>query len=121
MNTFLIAFSCLLAVAYASQYPVEVIPILKDERTQDAYGGYTFDFETGNGISRQEQGSENDGQNSAGSVSYTAPDGTPIVLSFTADQAGYLPVGDHLPVAPVHDYVLPVAPALPYQRTDGGH
>jgi len=112
-TTLLIAFSCLVAAAYASQYPVEVIPILKDDRTQDAYGGYTFDFETGNGISRQEEGSQNDGQNSAGSVSYTAPDGTPIKLTFTADANGYLPAGDHLPVGPT-------SVPLPYQRTDGG-
>ncbi|XP_047488113.1 uncharacterized protein LOC125038620 [Penaeus chinensis] len=38
------------------------IPILKDDRTQDAYGGYTFDFESGNGIVRQESGKESDGQ-----------------------------------------------------------
>ena len=43
--------------------------------------------------------------------SYTAPDGTPIALSFTAGHQGYVPVGDHLPVAPT-------SVPLPYQRND---
>ena len=43
--------------------------------------------------------------------SYTAPDGTPIKLTFVADGAGgYQPVGDHLPVGPT-------PPPLPYQRS----
>ena len=34
------------------------VPILRDDRQgPDAYGNYNFAFETGNGISRQEQGS----------------------------------------------------------------
>ena len=40
--------------------------------------------------------------------SYTAPDGTPIQLSFTAGDDGYQPSGDHLP--------QPVP--LPYNRND---
>lgn len=42
------------------------IPILKDDRTQNAYGEYTFDFETGNGISRNEAGQQADGQETSG-------------------------------------------------------
>ena len=40
--------------------------------------------------------------------SYTAPDGSPIALTFTAGTGGYVATGD----------VLPVAPALPYTRND---
>ena len=43
------------------------IPILKDDRTQNAYGEYSFDFETGNGIARGEQGHQEDGQENSGS------------------------------------------------------
>ena len=42
------------------------IPILKDDRTQNAYGT-SFSFETGNGISRTEEGRENDGNEQSGS------------------------------------------------------
>merc|ERR1712183_445842 len=102
--------ACLVAVVVADSYKTP-IPILKDDRTQDAYGGYTFDFETGNGISRNEAGQQNDGQETSGAWSYIAPDGTPIALSFSAGHQGYVPVGDHLPVAPT-------SVPLPYQRND---
>ena len=42
------------------------IPILKDDRSQNAAGEYTFDFETGNGIVRSEAGRQADGQESSG-------------------------------------------------------
>lgn len=35
-----------------------------------------------------------------GSVSYTAPDGTPISLKYVANGSGYHVEGAHLPVAP---------------------
>ncbi|CAL4139108.1 unnamed protein product [Meganyctiphanes norvegica] len=102
---------------YAPAY--EHIPILQDDRThKTGYGEYTFAFKTGNDITRSESGSQNDGQISDGAWNYISPEGTPIALNFVADHGGYQPVGDHLPVAPVHDFVLPVAPELPYERTD---
>merc|ERR1712002_1382554 len=111
MNTLLI-FVCIVAVVAAdSAYKADPIPILKDDRTQNAYGETSFSFETGNGISRSEEGRQNDGNEQSGSWSYTAPDGTPIQLTFVADGAGgYQPVGDHLPVGPT-----PVP--LPYKRS----
>lgn len=35
-----------------------------------------------------------------GQYSYTAPDGTPIVLSYTADENGFQARGAHLPTPP---------------------
>ncbi|XP_037797510.1 endocuticle structural glycoprotein SgAbd-2-like [Penaeus monodon] len=87
------------------------IPILKDDRTQNSYGEYTFDFQSGNGIARQEAGSQNDGQVSQGGWTYTSPEGEQVDISFVADQGGYQPQGA----------VLPVAPPLPYTRTGHGH
>ncbi|XP_069982232.1 flexible cuticle protein 12-like [Penaeus vannamei] len=106
----LLILACLVAVVVADSYKTP-IPILKDDRTQNAYGEYTFDFETGNGIARNEAGNQADGQESSGGWSYTAPEGVPIKLSFTSGVGGYQPVGDHLPVAPT-----PVP--LPYERQD---
>ncbi|XP_068215629.1 pupal cuticle protein Edg-78E-like [Palaemon carinicauda] len=106
-------FACLVGVVVADTYKTP-IPILKDDRTQNAYGEYTFEFETGNGIKRNEAGRQNDGQESQGGWSYTGPEGIPIALTFSAGAQGYVPVGDHLPTPPT-----PVA--LPYERTDGGH
>ncbi|MCL4169201.1 UNVERIFIED_CONTAM: hypothetical protein GTU68_012351, partial [Idotea baltica] len=61
-----------------SQGPI--IPILRDERFgPTADGSYSFDFETGNGISRQEQGQPglNGAVVSQGAWSFTFPDGSP--------------------------------------------
>ncbi|XP_063584752.1 flexible cuticle protein 12-like [Penaeus indicus] len=102
--------ACLVAVVVADSYKTP-IPILKNDRIQNAYGEYTFDFETGNGIVRNEAGKQADGQESSGGWSYTAPEGVPIKLSFTSGVGGYQPVGDHLPVAPT-------SVPLPYERND---
>ncbi|XP_037782111.1 endocuticle structural glycoprotein SgAbd-8-like [Penaeus monodon] len=106
----LLVLACLVAVVVADSYKTP-IPILKDDRTQNAYGEYSFDFETGNGIARNEAGKQADGQESSGGWSYTAPEGVPIKLSFSSGVGGYQPVGDHLPVAPTQ---VP----LPYERND---
>lgn len=63
-------------------------------------------YETGNGISAQEQGelknagSEAEAQSVAGSFSYTSDDGQKITLTYTADENGFQPQGDHLPTPP---------------------
>ncbi|KAG7173489.1 Cuticle protein [Homarus americanus] len=93
-----------------------VVPIVKDERQgPDADGNYNFEFETGDGISRQEQGAPH-GETGAvaaqggwaspaeDSVSHTHfffrfkfPDGSPGVFNFVADAAGYKVQSDLLP------------------------
>lgn len=69
---------------------------------------FCFSFEAANGIKASEQGvlkkaTGPDAQDSiaaSGQVSYTAPDGTPINLVYTADENGFVPTGDHLPTPP---------------------
>ncbi|XP_053653152.2 pupal cuticle protein 20-like [Cherax quadricarinatus] len=79
----------------------DVIPILVDER-EGPYpdGSYRFTFETGNGISRYEQGipqSDTGAVDMRGGWSFTFPDGTPAIFSFVADDTGYRAVSDWLP------------------------
>ncbi|XP_047476022.1 cuticle protein AMP1B-like [Penaeus chinensis] len=78
-----------------------VVPILVDDREgPDQFGNYNFNFETGDGISRQEQGApqgELGAVASQGGWSFTFPDGTPGVFSFVADGAGYQPQSNLLP------------------------
>ncbi|XP_042230797.1 cuticle protein AM1199-like [Homarus americanus] len=79
-----------------------VVPILKDERQgPDEFGNYNFEFETGDGISRHEQGApqgETGAVASQGGWSFTFPDGTPGVFNFVADAAGgYQVQSDLLP------------------------
>ncbi|XP_027224477.2 cuticle protein AMP1A-like [Penaeus vannamei] len=85
----------------------QFISIVKDDRTQNAYGENTFEFVAANGIVRYESGKENNGHVQEGGWRYQAPEGIPVEITFVADQGGYQPQGD----------LLPVAPPLPYQRT----
>ncbi|XP_037780416.1 cuticle protein AMP1A-like [Penaeus monodon] len=91
------------------RYNSEEIAILRDERVIEDDGRYNFDMETANGIKVSEHGTpgEKGAINSAGSFSYTAPDGTPISLQFVADANGFQPQGAHLPVAPAFPHPIP--------------
>lgn len=65
----------------------------------------TCSYETGDGIKAHEEGTlkkVNDElvETVSGGFEYTAPDGKPISISYVADETGYHPVGDSIPVAP---------------------
>nr|XP_024217477.1 endocuticle structural glycoprotein SgAbd-8 isoform X2 [Halyomorpha halys] len=84
------------------------IPILKYENEGVNYdGSYKWSYETGNEIVAEESGfvknfgvPEQEIQTAQGSYSYTAPDGTRITVTYTADENGFIPQGDHLPTPP---------------------
>ncbi|EFX80867.1 hypothetical protein DAPPUDRAFT_242905 [Daphnia pulex] len=83
----------------------------------DSYGKATYEDVMGN--------------TNKGSSYWVSPEGEKFTLTWVADEGGFQPKGDHLPVAPVHEYELPVAPvheyelpvapALPYKRTGAGY
>ncbi|XP_066944479.1 cuticle protein AMP1A-like [Macrobrachium rosenbergii] len=112
MKFVILAALAAVAVAAPQEYRVdsrEVVPILRDERVQEEDGRYNFDVETGNGIAISQSGSPvSEGAiASAGQFSYTAPDGTPVVLKFVADENGFQPQSDLLPVAPEFPHPIP--------------
>ncbi|KAL4707823.1 hypothetical protein ACJJTC_001769 [Scirpophaga incertulas] len=127
MNSF-VAFLALVAVAAADvshlvRSPEADAQILK----QDADvlpDHYSFSYETSNGIAAQESGQlknagrEDEAIEVQGSNQYSAPDGTPIQLSYIANENGYQPQGAHLPTPPapqaIPDYILR---SLEYIRT----
>jgi Insect cuticle protein len=80
--------------------------ILRYENDNIGIDGYKFAYETSDGVTREEEatlnnaGSENEAISVRGSVSWTAPDGQVFTLNYIADENGYQPQGDHLPVAP---------------------
>ncbi|XP_071548887.1 cuticle protein 2-like [Panulirus ornatus] len=80
------------------------VQILRDDREgPDAVGTYSFNYESADGISRQEQGAPQgpDGAvASQGRWSFTFPDGTPGLFTFVADGNGYRVESDRLPVPP---------------------
>ncbi|XP_034250237.1 endocuticle structural glycoprotein SgAbd-2-like [Thrips palmi] len=103
----LIAAVLLLAVAIQAQQPSPiVIRILRQQHQQDPSGIYSFSFETENGIQVQEEGTvirpgtNDESTAKQGSFAYTAPDGTPIALSYVADDNGFRASGAHLPTPP---------------------
>lgn len=107
----------LLATASAGPLSTEPVPILREDVDVGVDGTYHLAYETGNGIVAEEHGvlknagiPDAEAEEVAGSVAYTAPDGTPIQLSYVANENGFQPVGAHLPVAPVDDNTPPPIP-----------
>ncbi|XP_012056326.1 PREDICTED: endocuticle structural glycoprotein SgAbd-8-like [Atta cephalotes] len=109
---FLIVTLALVAVALAQPQhphsPVQpVAAILKQAQDISPEGSYSYAYETENGIAASEQGSPqpvgpkgDPAVVAQGQFQYTAPDGTPIALQYTADENGFHPQGTHLPIAP---------------------
>ncbi|XP_018571578.1 endocuticle structural glycoprotein SgAbd-8-like [Anoplophora glabripennis] len=117
MKIAIIAFAILASASAATLTGPEPIPILKQEADVGVDGSFHHSFETGNGIVSEEHGvlkntgvPDAEAEEVAGSVSYTSPDGTPIKLSYIANEFGFQPSGDHLPVAPVDDNTPPPIP-----------
>lgn len=65
-----------------------------------------YSYETGNGISAEEQGflkdpgTEKEAQVAQGRYSYTSPEGQLIEITYTADENGFQPSGDSIPTPP---------------------
>ncbi|XP_063230933.1 endocuticle structural glycoprotein SgAbd-2-like [Bacillus rossius redtenbacheri] len=81
-----------------------VIPVLQRTEVRDEFGQFSLSYLTGDGTALTEQGAlkpSQDGRDlvlvKQGSVSYTAPDGTPVSFRYVADERGFRPEGDHLP------------------------
>ncbi|XP_043269789.1 endocuticle structural glycoprotein SgAbd-8-like [Venturia canescens] len=94
-------------VAAASAQHQQPIAILRQAQDISPEGSYNYAYETENGINAQESGQPGpvnaEGQAAIvaqGSFQYSAPDGTPISVSYVADENGFQPQGAHLPVAP---------------------
>ncbi|KAJ2948710.1 hypothetical protein O0L34_g7966 [Tuta absoluta] len=62
--------------------------------------GFSYDFETSNGIRADASGTATNGVQSQGSFGYTGDDGQQYSITYTADENGYRPVGAHLPTPP---------------------
>lgn len=97
----------LFAVALAAPQgaPAEPIPIVKDDSQINGDGSYQYAYETGNGISADQKGElkkvgDVDALEVQGEFSYPSENGDAIHLTYTADENGFHPVGDHLPTAP---------------------
>lgn len=79
------------------------VPILRlDNNPNAGDGSYSYAYETGDGISAQEQGHPKgpDALEAQGGFAYTSPEGHQFQLSYIADENGFQPQGAHLPTPP---------------------
>lgn len=68
---------------------------------------FSYSFETSNGISAEESGVATNGVQAQGGYSYTGDDGQTYRITYTADENGYVPQGDHLPTPhPIPEEIL---------------
>ncbi|XP_067648309.1 pupal cuticle protein Edg-78E-like [Eurosta solidaginis] len=106
MFKLLLISSALVALTYARNYPSDVdATILKSTSDVNPDGSYQYGYATSNGIQAEESGVG--GLHATGSYGYYSPEGQPIQVSYTVDENGYHPVGDHLPTPPpIPDYIL---------------
>ncbi|KAM8708872.1 hypothetical protein ACLKA7_015785 [Drosophila subpalustris] len=102
-TSLIFAAVCLVACCSAADESDAIVTQYRSEVNED--GSYNYDYATSNNIQAQESGVG--GSYATGSYGYTAPDGQPINLEYTADENGYQPRGDHLPTPPpIPDYIL---------------
>lgn len=100
-----------LACSYADERDKQATTLKREQDVQPE--GYSYSYETSNGISANERGAlQNDAIAVQGNAQWTDPEGTPVQISYVADENGYQPTGSHVPQVP--EYVLR---AIEYIRT----
>ncbi|XP_069674208.1 endocuticle structural glycoprotein ABD-4-like [Periplaneta americana] len=100
-----LAAVCLARPQGAQTTPIPIISYNNEGVNFD--GSYKWSYETANEIQAQEEGyvknlgnPEQETQVAQGGYAYTAPDGTRISITYTADENGFVPQGSHLPTPP---------------------
>ncbi|KAK8377693.1 hypothetical protein O3P69_013974 [Scylla paramamosain] len=95
-----VVLACMLAVAVAR--PDRDATIVVDERTDNGDGNFFYNVQTSNGIEKSKTGTPgSEGQsNFQGSFRFPLDDGTFAEVRYVADEFGYKPESDLLPVGP---------------------
>nr|XP_053649628.1 cuticle protein AMP4-like [Cherax quadricarinatus] len=110
MRTIRLVILAVVAVAVADKLPVLPVAILRSQQINpDAAGAHSSNFEAENGIHFEVSGKEgvDGGSNMAGSLSYPQEDGSVASVQFVADENGYQPQSDLLPVALAFPHKIP--------------
>lgn len=94
------------AVALTASIEKNVVPIVSQESEVDYSGKFHYSYESGDGSKVQEVGElknfdkDNAGEVVSGDFQYTGDDGKTYKVSYTADENGYRPQGEHIPQVP---------------------
>lgn len=97
---------CLIGIALSA--PVkEQVELLQENFSRDDHGQYSYNFLTGDGVARTEQGSlkpNADGTANIlvqrGGYRYVSPGGELVEVNYIADENGFQVTGSHLPTPP---------------------
>ncbi|KAL7636346.1 UNVERIFIED_CONTAM: hypothetical protein RMT77_013105 [Armadillidium vulgare] len=90
----LLVLSLVLGVTLGLPQAPNTVGIVRSEAEgPNADGSYRYDFETEDGIARNEAGALKDPETMGvnGGFSYTAPDGTVVVVTYESDELGFRP------------------------------
>ncbi|XP_069996970.1 cuticle protein AMP1B-like [Penaeus vannamei] len=123
----LILLVCLAGLVAASPMPQNRHPeydaqILVDEREDRGDGNFRYRFETSNGIKTEKVGTPGSkGQsNMQGAFSFPFPEGGVAEFTYVADEFGYQPSSDLLPVPPpLPEHVYRLLEIAEQQRAQG--
>lgn len=100
-----IAFFAIIAVAAAAPSTDAEAQVVRNE-ADVKHDSFVYSYETSNGIVAQETGQlkefgkDQAGVVTKGSYAYKTPEGVEIKVNYVADENGFQPTGDVLPVAP---------------------
>nr|NP_001394458.1 larval cuticle protein 8 precursor [Aedes aegypti] len=100
----IVAFAALIAVALAAAVEEKTAQVLKYD-SDVGVDGYSFQFDTSNGIQQQEKAELKKFADDVaalvvrGSYSYTGSDGQVYTVNYVADENGFQPEAAHLPKA----------------------
>lgn len=96
---------CCLVAVYAAPADPKDIPIVAQETIIEPDGSYRYNYETGDGVKASQVGDlkQIDKETvgiSQGSYSWQGDDGKTYTVTYIADENGFQPTGEHLPVPP---------------------
>lgn len=110
MKLFVAILLCIVGTALASPLKKQV-PVLEENFVRDDHGQYSYNFLTGDGIARTEQGSlvpNAEGTANVvvqkGAYRYRLDNGDLVEVNYTADENGFRVSGTHLPTPPTPEY-----------------
>ncbi|XP_055387531.1 endocuticle structural glycoprotein SgAbd-3 [Condylostylus longicornis] len=107
MKFVIFTFCLIFAVVVADVKELkQQVPIINLESNVEHNGNFHYQYESGDGTKANQEGQlkqvdpENAGESVSGQFQYVGDDGQTYSVSYTADENGYIPQGDHIPTPP---------------------